>query len=207
MDYFYILSIYIYIYIQIIYRYWMRSTSLYNIYAISMISAECYYCYLFIFRHVTAGEVYVCVFVHFLCILYIYINQGIFQNSPCIDPIVSTLVFTPSSKPTIKPPPYRSSNYKYTSQATTIPIARSNCKLDDYNSDMQIGECMQRLHVLTADTRDIHGAFRFNCFPISLLQYAGVPHWYDDYSYFNHSAVSYITGYLLVADFLRICIQ
>ena len=53
----------------------MRSTSLYNIYTISMISAECYYCYLFIFRHGTACEVYVSVFVYTFYVYCIYIYK------------------------------------------------------------------------------------------------------------------------------------
>ena len=55
------------------------------------------------------------------------------------------------------------------------------CRQDGGAEDAELGHCMQRLGVRTANTTDALGRSRFHCFDPETHLFGGYPDWYYSY--------------------------
>ena len=57
----------------------------------------------------------------------------------------------------------------------------SMCRQDGGAEDAELGHCMEKLGVKTANTTDALGRSRFHCFDTATFLFGGFPGWYHKY--------------------------
>lgn len=68
----------------------------------------------------------------------------------------------------------------------------SLCATDHGAEDVEMGRCMEKLGVVTGDSRDSLGRSRFHCFDPETHLEGGYPDWYLSYDKYGARWVSFV---------------